>query len=210
MRLKQVKIPSFAFDSHSKLATYPKALASDGQIVTSGAMDVLLHVAKHPPTFAMIDGQTYLISNLLSWHLIREVLDRNEFVAAICDPSECSQHADVERFARYDDALHIGLVRTHTSAAKSRPTDTRKRHLEAGQICPVCINYRSDKVKPLEVPMSTDQNWRAVRARGLDGIVKCHRCRFRLTLSHEEYSRFLVYSLSTSEIVTMRLDGNQP
>jgi transcription elongation factor Elf1 len=210
MRLKTIKIPSFHFDNHPKLAAYPKALASDGQIVTSGALDVLLHVAKHPPTFAMIDGKTYLISNLLSWRLIREVLDRNKFVAVICDPSECSQHADVERFAREDDALHTGLVRVLAPADKSEPTKIRKRHLDAGQICPVCADYKSDKVKPLEVPLSTDQNWRAVRARGLGGVVKCHRCEFRLALSHEEYSRFLDYSLPISDIITMRLDGNQP
>lgn len=210
MRLKKIKIPPFAFDNHPKLAAYQKALAPDGQIVTSGALDVRVHLIKHPPTFAIIDGQTYLVSNLLSWHLILEVHGRDEFVAAICDPSECSQHADVERFALYDDALHTGLVRVLAPVVKSRPTETRKQHLDAEQICPVCVNYKSNKVTPLEVPLSAGQDWRAVRAQGHGGTVRCHRCGFRLALSGEEFRRYIDYDLPTAEVVTARLNGNQP
>ncbi len=211
MRYEKININAFPFLLHPKLAAYPDALAPDGQLVTSGALDVVLHVAKYPPTFAIIDGQTYLVANLLSLHLFMRTLGRAEFMAAICDPAECSEDVDVERFAVSDRSLYAGLVAQHTPPTKSRPTETRKHHLDARQICPVCVVYARGKVKPHETTLTAGQDWRGVRAREQGGTVRCKRCKFSLRLTAGEFRRFTTaFSLPTSEVTTVKLVNGAP
>jgi len=210
MRFDTINTNTFSFLVHSDVARYPDALATDGRLVTSGAFDVVLYTAKNPPTVAIIAGQTYLVSDLLSLHLNLRVLSRDEFVVAICDPNECSQDADVKRFAVRDQAVYVALIAELTPPTVSRPTEIKTKHMQAGQICPICAVYKRGKIKPLITPLSSAQDWRGVRKAGQGGTVSCRRCGFRVQLSEEEFRKFIEFRLPTAEYVTVKLVDGGP
>lgn len=127
MRRKQVNINSYLYLIHPEIANYPIALDVDGPLIRSGSRNIDTYLALYPPTFAIIEDQTYLVAHQLSLHLNLRMLGRTRFVAAICDSWECSQHSDVAQFSVYDSAAYRGLISVLTPSYVSRPTVTRKK-----------------------------------------------------------------------------------
>lgn len=210
MHYETINIDAFPYMLHPDLATYPDVLATDGPLITSAAFDAQTFVDRFPPAIATINGRNYVVAMRLSLHLNLRVLGRSTFKVDICSPEECSIDADVTRFAEGDRLVHDTLIAKLTPPTKSRPTETRLRHLNAKQTCPVCAVYAEGKVQPLSVPLSAGQDWRGVRARGQGGTVRCERCNFKLDLTNDEFHRFTDFTLPTSQIITTKTIHDKP
>lgn len=209
MHHETINIDAFPYLLHPDLASYPDALATDGPLITLSTFDAQTFVERFPPIIATINGCNYVVGMRLSLHVNLRVLGRATFKVEIRSP-ECSSDADVAGIAKGDCLVYDTLIAQLTPSYVSRPTEIRVKHIEAGQICPVCEVYERGSVKPLITPLSSAQNWRGVLKKDQGGKVCCRRCKFRVQLDAEEFRKFIEFRLPTARYITAELVDGQP
>jgi hypothetical protein len=189
----------FTFECHPLLAPFPLTLASNGPLVASGALTITEYLEQHSMRFAS-DGTTWwLIGGRLAWHYWDQ--SRRVRIAV-----EIGVMDDVAQCREDDRTTYAAFLARVGSSDASRVTMNKRAHRQAGQVCPVCVAYATQKIRPIEKPLiaADGQGWKAIKARGQGGLVVCRRCGFRLHLTADEYARFCAKRLRIADIVAAR------
>jgi len=194
----------YLFDPHPSLARFPLALAINGPLVKAGTIQPGEFADAFPPRFAQLEDRWFLVGSRLAWHY-RLTYGPGRFPAEFCDPVDCPDDAAVQVFAAEDLARYGTLRDAAGPRLNSRVTDNKSKHLDAEQMCPVCVvaEWSTRGIHPRKVPLTAaaGKGWRGVEGRGQGGSVVCGRCGFQLRLTATDYSLFCHKALPIAPII---------